>query len=724
MTQRPAQRVLFFALVLLGTGGIALFALLYPSLPSLSSPDLQVGQVATQDILAPRQITYESQVLTEQQRELAARGVLPVYTGPDTAVARRQLELLRSALAYITSVRADTFASPEQKLADLAAMEDIRLSETTAQAILGLSETRWGILQQEAITVLEQVMRTTIRDDRLEEARRSVPTLVSLSLTEEQAAVVAELAAAFIAPNSFYNESLTEAAREEARAAVQPVMRSFIAGETVVRRGQVLTERDLEALRELGLAQPELSWREVASAAALTILAISFVAFYLLRDRRILRNLRGIVMMALLFSIFLLAARMVGQNLGVVPYIFPLAAYSMIVAVLIGVEPALVSSLPLAVLAAYNVQNDIELTLYYLLGAFFGVLALGNARRITSFFWAGATIALVGIGVIAVYRLTLPNEDMLSTFTLMGASLLNGVASISVTIMLQFFLAQFLGTVTPIQLMEISRPDHPLLQQILRQAPGTYQHSLQVANLAEQAAELVGADTLLTRVGALYHDAGKALNPAFFIENQMPGTENPHNDLDPVASARIIIQHVQDGVDLARQVHLPGRILDFIREHHGRMTTRYQYVKAVEAAGGDESKVEPTLFRYPGPSPQSRETAILMLADGAEARVRAERPKDEESLRALIRSVVDHRLNSGELNDTELTIHDLHLIVESFTATLRGIYHPRLEYPKLETVKEAAVKASSEPTVPTPPRKVQEPEIQPETNVESVKAES
>jgi putative nucleotidyltransferase with HDIG domain len=754
VSQRPARRVIFFALVLLGTSALSLFALLYSALPALSSPALQVGQVAAQDVLAPQQITYVSEALTEQQREAAERGVLPVYSGPETGVARQQLELLRNALAFITSVRGDAHASPEQKLADLAAMEDIRLSQGTAQAILGLSDTRWGILQQEAITVLEQVMRNTIRDDRLEDVRRSVPALVSLALTEEQADIVAELVAAFIVPNSLYNESLTQVAREKARLAVQPVTRSYMAGETVVRRGQVLTERDLEALRELGLGQPQFGWREIASAAILVLLSVSFMAFYLMRSRQLVRNLRGIALMALLFVIFLLAARVAIPNHTVIPYVFPLAAYSLIVAVLIGVEPALVTSLPLAVLTAYNMQNDLELTLYYLLGAFFGVLALGDARRITSFFWAGLIIAVVGMGVIAVYRLPLPTTDLIGLATLAGAAMLNGVASISLTMVLQFFLAQFLGTVTPIQLMEISRPDHPLLQQILRQAPGTYQHSLQVANLAEQAAELIEADTLLTRVGALYHDAGKTLNPAFFIENQMPGTPNPHDELDPASSAKIIIQHVPDGLSLARQHHLPRRILDCIREHHGTMITRYQYVKAIEAAGGDESQVDPEFFRYPGPRPQSRETAVLMLADGVEARVRAERPKNEDDLRALCRSVVDNRLNSGQLDDTELTLHDLQLIVDSFTVTLRGIYHPRLEYPKLEAVKEAALRpqaeraqkveqasqpalapqgerapqaertSQAERTIPVSARSVQGPELQPETSIESLKAES
>jgi putative nucleotidyltransferase with HDIG domain len=324
------------------------------------------------------------------------------------------------------------------------------------------------------------------------------------------------------------------------------------------------------------------------------------------------------------------------------------------------------------------------------------VLALGKAQRIGAFFWAGMAIAAAGAMVVVVYRLPLASTDWIGLATLAGAALFNGAAAAGLTVLMQFFLAQFLGTTTPLQLMELTRPDHPLMQMILREAPGTYQHSLQVANLAEQAAERIGADPLLTRVGALYHDAGKALNPIFFIENQVPGLLNPHDDLDPVTSANTIIRHVPDGVEVARKHRLPSRLLDFITEHHGTMITRYQYVRAVTLAGGDESQVDMEQFRYPGPRPQSRETAILMLADGCEARVRAEVPRGEDDLRNVVKSVIEQRVASRQLDDTTLTLRDLDEITDSFTGTLRGIYHPRIQYPKLESSsREATVPVSS-----------------------------
>jgi hypothetical protein len=412
--------------------------------------------------------------------------------------------------------------------------------------------------------------------------------------------------------------------------------------------------------------------------------------FYLLRrNSSLMQDLRGLGIITGLYLVFLLGARLVVPTYPGIAYVFPLAAYGLTACVLFGAEPALISSTPLAVLAAYGASNSLDLTLFYMFSSLFGVLAMGRARRLTAFFRAGAVVALCGIVVVLAYRLPQNNSDWLGAFSLGTSSLLNGIASASLTVLLQFFLAQFLGMTTALQLMEISRPDHPLLQFILRNAPGTYQHSLQVANLAEQAAERIGADPLLTRVGALYHDAGKALNPVFFVENQPPGNLNPHDDLDPVTSAQTIIQHVADGLELARQYRLPRRIQDFIAEHHGSMLTRYQYVRAVQAAGGDEKMIDEVQFRYSGPRPKSRETAILMLADGCEARVRADHPKDADELRVLIKTVVSERVASGQLDKTMLTLRDLDKIVDSFTATLRGIYHPRIQYPQLEPGAEA-----------------------------------
>lgn len=695
--QRTRRWVYFVLLVTSGTL-LALLAVLLPLFSSTLTPPPQVGQVAGQDYRAPEAINYESEVLTQQRRDAAEKAVAPVYSSPDTRVARQQAERLRTALAYISSVRADAYASDNQKLGDLAALEDVQLSQGTASSILEMTDSRWQAVQQEVILVLEKVMSSPIRSEGIEAARQRTPALVSLSLPENQASVVAELAAAYVTANSQFSEALTQVERDAARQAVAPVTRALIAGQTIILRGQVFKPEDIEALEQLGLVQPEEMWPDLVSATALVLLLATFLTIYFRREGvKLPREARSVALMVLLFLAFVFGARLTIPARTVIPYAFPLAAYGLTATALFGAELALVSSLPLAILVAYGLPNALDLTLYYVMGSFFGVLALGRARRMVSFFWAGIAIALSSTVIVMVYRLPQPATDVIGLATLTGAAFFNGLASASITILFQFALAQFLGMTTPMQLVDLSRPDHPLLKLLLRDAPGTYQHSLQVANLAEQAAERIGGDPLLIRVGALYHDVGKSLNPVFFIENQMPGMINPHDILKPLESAEIIIRHVADGLELGQRYRLPPRILDFIREHHGTMVARYQYVRAVKAAGGDESRVDAEQFRYPGPRPQSRETAILMLADGSEARVRAERPVDEEELRKLVQELVSDRVTKGQLDDTNLTLQDLGVIVDSFTATLRGIYHPRIKYPKLDVVVAEAFEPSTTP---------------------------
>ena len=691
-------RVLQLILLIL-VGLVSLVALIAPLSLSPGALPLQVGDVAPRDLQAPVAIEYVSEVRTEDARAAAERAIMPVYSPPDPSIARGQIEHLRAALDFISLVRADAFAIPEQKQADLTALNDLILKPETIDQILNLSDARWDTIQQEALSVLEQVMRNTIREGDVQTIRRSVPSLVSLALTEEQAKLVAELVSAFIAPNSFSSPELTDAARQAARDTVQPVVQTYKPGETIVAGGEIINPAQLEALQKLGLIEPGQQWQDYVGISALVILTTTFLGMYFYRrSRPYLLETRSLVLIAIIFIIFLVGARLTIPNRTVVPYLYPLPAFGLLLATLFGLEAGLIFSLVMAVLAAYGLPNTFDLMPYYLLSALTGVLVLGSARRFWTFFRAGVAITLAGIAMILAFRLPFAQMDWVGIATLVSAALFNGLASASLTLLLQYFLAQVLGLTTPLQLLEISRPDFPLLQFFLRNAPGTYQHSLQVANLAEQAAENIGADALLTRVGALFHDVGKSMNPNFFIENQIPGSLNTHDDIDPADSSAAITQHVLEGVKLARKHRLPRRIDDFILEHHGTMLTRYQYSKAVEAAGGDESKVDPSEFRYPGPPPRSRETALLMLADGTEARVRAGRPDSEDDLREIVHSTIEYVQSSGQLNNTQLTLSDLNKITESFVTTLRGSYHPRIEYPK-------ANDSPATENAPTAPRK-------------------
>jgi putative nucleotidyltransferase with HDIG domain len=287
---------------------------------------------------------------------------------------------------------------------------------------------------------------------------------------------------------------------------------------------------------------------------------------------------------------------------------------------------------------------------------------------------------LVHLGVVVVFRLSdyaaQPNDLLISA----AAGILNGGISASLALGGLFLIGPVFDVITTMRLIELSRPDHPLLQRLLREAPGTYHHSLMVANLAEQAAERIGANALLTRVGAYYHDVGKITRPYFYTENQA-GEDNPHNQLEPRASAEVIMGHVDDGLKLAGRYRLPRRVRAFISGHHGTNRVSFFYNRALEQAD-DPTSVDESDFRYHGPNPQSKETALVMLADGCEAVVRAERPASAEELAKLVRDVIAQRRDSGLLADSNLTLGDLETAREALTSSLRGIFHPRIQYPR------------------------------------------
>ncbi|HEY9077162.1 MAG TPA: HDIG domain-containing metalloprotein [Anaerolineaceae bacterium] len=645
---------------------------------------VNIGDVSTQDILAPHSLTYQSKILTEQALQAAEQRILPVFKPADPTIARNQIEKLRVNLSYIDVVRNDPYANQDQKLVDLSLMENLRISRDVAERILGMNDARWQVISQESLNVLEMIMRNSIREDSLKDYQNRIVTLISFSIPQEQSSIITIIVSQFIVPNSLFSLEQTLEAKNEARKMVEPVNRILIAGETIIQRGQIITPLAYEALEQFDLIQPRKDYREPL-ATLLTILTLASLTTLYMNRRMppIMHDLRSLTLTVFFFLVFLFSARVIIPNRTVIPYLFPLSAFGLTIGCLFNFEIGLLMSIIISVLTAFNLPNSYELVLFYAIPSIVGILVLGKGMRIGTFFWAGVVVGISAIVVLISNRLLTGYLDAIGAATLTGAALLNGIASASLALLFQFIFSQLLGLTTGLQLLEISRPDHPLSQFILQNAPGTYQHSLQVAILAEQAAERIKIDPLLVRVGAIYHDAGKALNPLYFIENQIPGKLNPHDELDPVISARTIIKHVADGVQLARKYHLPPHILDFIREHHGTSITRYQYARAVRTTGDNPEFVNPETFRYPGPRPQSKETALLMLADGVQARARAELPKDESEIRALVKKVIDYCQKEGQLDDTRLTLQDLNIILESFTHTLQNTYHPRIRYPEI-----------------------------------------
>ncbi len=640
------------------------------------------GDVAAFDIRAPHRITYASDVDTNRQRDLAEASISPIFTPPDTQVSRRQMAATLNIIDRIRLMRADESLQPEEKVGQLMAFPDIAISETVARRIIAFDDATWNRVGSQLLAVLDVALRSPIHPDILDKARAGVNNVISFSLSTEEADVVSQLASAMLVPNTNYDSAATEAARRAARENVKPIERSFEANQVIIRSGQVIGQADIEALEKMNLRRPALSWTSVGSAMLFSAVAVLVLALSMIETRQSLfkRQVRNTALSAGSLVIMLFLARWLLPGHGVLPYLAPLAAVAIVITNWSGLLPGVVSAIALGGLVGLAMDKQIEFAACFAISGVVACLTLGRAERLSNFLRAGVMAGLAQALTVLAFNLpTFQPNDAPQLTTYLIASLASGVLAAGLSLVILYLAGAIFGVTTIVQLIELSRLSHPLLQEMVTKAPGTYHHSLMVANLAEQAAERIGAESLLTRTGAYFHDIGKMCNPYFFIENQLDGV-NPHDQLDPLTSSIVLQNHVTDGLKLASKHRLPASVRAFIAQHHGTSKTGYQYAKAVQANG---ENVDALPYRYPGPRPQSKETALVMLADSSEAAVRSSRSASAEEMDQVIRRIFSERLADHQLDDSDLTLREMEVARQSFLETLRGMYHPRIVYPQV-----------------------------------------
>jgi putative nucleotidyltransferase with HDIG domain len=663
---------------------------------------LQAGSVASQDIRAPRRITYTSEAETTRQRDLAEASVAAVFTPPDGQIARQQLGTARDLMNKIAEIRADTAATEDQRVEQLMALPTLGLNDKESRLILSVADTSWARIDTQVIVMLDEVLRLSIRPDNLDSIKAQLPSRISLNFNSDESSIITRLASALLVSNTNYDAAATDAARKKAREAVVPVERTYEQNQIIIRSGQVVNQADMEVLDKLNIQRPLLGWADIVSSAVLAALAVGAVGGALFYGSRgaMSRRLRNTALSAALLVCTLFLARALLPNHSLLPYLAPIVSVGIIITCWSGTLPAMVGMATLGMLIGMGMDQPTEFIIFWMSSGIIAALSMRRAERISDFVRAGALAWITQLAVVLAFHVssvTLDSGVQLATLLLVTS--VGSLISAALAPALLYLSGLALDITTPFQLHELCRPSHPLIQQMLIHAPGTYHHSLMLANLAEQAAERIGADSLLTRVGAYYHDIGKTIHPYFFIENQLEGM-NVHDQLDPQTSSRILQNHVTDGLDLARKYHLPSSIRAFIAEHHGTTKTGYQYARATQASS---EPVDDAPYRYPGPRPQSRESALVMLADGCEAAVRARRPTAVEDTDAMIRKVISERIADHQLDLTGLTLQDLEIIRQSFLDTLRGAYHPRIEYPELGKQQKKTEALPAERLHETPP---------------------
>jgi putative nucleotidyltransferase with HDIG domain len=675
----------------------------YVYLPSSDRVSVQVGEPSPRNIMAPRRLVYVSEIKTEEARSAAAALVGDIYTGPNLAIADEQLTRLQDTLARLEVLRNDGLVDgTADRLAQARGVADLGLDDPQWISLLEADADSWQAIGAEALRVLDLVMHDDIREGQAAAKAQQAYRLVRRDLSATERDLVIRIATAFVVPNNFLDIEQTAMSRQNARRLVEPVQWTIRAGESVVREGEIVSPLALEKLGVLGLLKEPPRWDDLIGALVLTTCLVVAVAVYVYRAQPVLLlRPRRQLLLALTLMVAGATARMSIPGHVLLPYLFPAASFCMLVAVLLNLELAVFTAAILSVLVGLNASGSMELVAYVLVGGVIGALAISQIDQLSAFVRAAAYVALSNAGIVLAFQMSNHMHDALGLVQLLTAALSNGVLSASLAFVAFLVIGRLFGITTFVQLMELARPTHPLFRQLLLEAPGTYHHSIVVSNMAERAAQAIGADPLLVRVGSYYHDIGKIRRPYFFAENQNDG-DNPHDKLDPKTSAEIIIAHTSDGLALARKHRLPDRVCDFITEHHGTTLASYFYHQATRQPDGDA--VDVTCYRYPGPRPQSKETAIVMLADSIEAAVRAKRPTSQEDTAAVAHKVIGERLSSGQLDEADITMRDLDQIRQAFLGILRGVFHPRIDYPETASLPQAtAAVLSQTPATPSDP---------------------
>ncbi len=677
-----AGRGLARALIVIVMVGAALFLVLSANI-TVGQENLVVGQIAPRDIRAQRDQTFTSESRTDEARAQAEDEVVPVTETIKSPTDNQEDQLL----AYDTMTRRvdrvlelrDGGSLEDDEVADRLTDDVPLIPFSSRQSIAKVDTTRWESIAAAGRTALGTVLADPIREDDLGDVRTSVRDLVTTDLAGAERELAGTLAATYVAATEITDDAATAERIARARDEVPAVEVTVQAGQRIVNEGDPITVEQFEMLDALGLTRPRVEVGTVVGQLIVSLLIASLLVGYLYRfEPAIWYRNRSVLLFFLALVVSAIALRIAADR-ALLAFVVPTTATVLLLGILLPGAAGAVMAVALAVLAGVMNRDALELTVYVLVGGLSALLAITRAERLNAFVRVFFVVASANVAVVLAFG-ALEQRDLAAQLQLAGVAVFNAAVSVALAAGTFALLGNVFGIMTVFQMLELANPSNRLLRRLLLETPGTYHHSVMVGNLAERAAETIGADPLLARVAAYYHDVGKMKNPLAFIENQA-GAHNIHDDLDAETSARIIAGHIRDGIDLGYEHGLPVQIIGFIPQHHGTSVMSYFHGKAVLEAGGREDLVDERRYRYPGPKPQSREAAILMLADGVEASVRSLDEKDEESIRGMVGRIVDGRVEDGQLDDAELTLRDIAQIKDAFVAQLLGMYHSRIKYP-------------------------------------------
>lgn len=660
--------------------------------------DLRVGSISHATIDAPKDVIDE--VTTEEKRKAVAEQVEPAYrfqqgvkeevlSSLDTAFHE-----MRTIQQYGLTLRDDDVKgsysgrpfSEEEIAYALSLVNTLDLNRNQLTTLMRVDTASFEEMVATVTVAVENSLNTTIREGQVSQSIMTIHQIVGYKLDVSlMQNIIPTVLRTCVKPNMIIDEEATEEARQKAREAVEPVV--YQQGQNIIREGDRITNSQVELLRSLGLLTDDhYDYSVYGGAVILTVLAmISLLMMLRLLMKDVLTDIRKLsvilIILVLCFGFASLATLLPSL------YIIPIALGMILGTVLIGYRAGIALTIPLALLFSGITSVASSTTFYDVVLIMANTLSCGAAtvwflkgrpQRLRVLV-SGVIAAVFSLIMIVGVKLLTSAEtlDMIKTGVwALAGSILSGVLAIA----LQPVFEGLFHLATPSRLLEITNPNQPLMKRLMLEAPGTYHHSIIVANLAEAAADKIGANTFLARTGAYYHDIGKLKRPGYFSENQRGG--NPHENTDPYVSAAILTSHTKDGALIAQKEHLPPEVMDIIVQHHGVTPVMFFYHKALQMADGKHVDIND--FRYAGPKPQTKEASIVMLADTIEAAVRSMKDPTPKGIDQFIERLIRGKLEDGQLSDCPLSLRDIDQICSAFSGILKGVYHERIEYPKVQ----------------------------------------
>ncbi len=654
---------------------------------------LEEGEISQYDIQAPRDI--ENTIKTKQNAEKKASELTPVVIAIESANsdmlngAYEYFDGFENLISEVNKAEAETPLDERINTLDPSGFYSVlfKLDESQRQLVFS-DEGQAGLQNLKNLIIrvaLPALTEKKLTNGNLESERlKALESVVERLGNETFKPVAEDVFKKVLKPNSRLDEESTRIQKEgfiERYLKENPVI--IYKDERIISKDDVVTEDKFEVLKELNYIDSEGKPDYLLFIAVFLIILLLFIlALIYLRSfhPKLYFDRNAIMLMCVVMLITTLFAWTIREFVPDFSYLLiPIFIAPVLMAIFLGIEPAITVNLLLTFSFALMVGGNYDFMLISLLGGSCAAFFTVNATQRRKISLAGVILGCINVFIVVLIGI-IDKRSIEELINSGGLVFINGLFSIILAIGLLPFLESTFNVVTPLKLLELADPNHPLLKRLLMEAPGTYHHSLMVGNLAEVATREIGGNALLSRVGAYFHDVGKLKRPHFFKENQM--ADNPHDKLTPNLSTLVITSHTKDGEELALKYRLPKIIRDIIVQHHGTTMVAYFYHKATKTEKAEELKEEN--FRYEGPVPNTREAAVVMLADSVEAAVRAMPDKTQGKMEGLVHKIIKDKLDDGQLDRCDLTLKDLSIIADSFLQVLSGVFHERPEYPELE----------------------------------------